>query len=175
MPYSFSINNKFTVTIIIFHLHMTGIRAIVSTYTIGDELDCCRLQANQAARWTALYACVMGMALMVAPTTTFSVLFDPSSVSRGFVRLGGSLLALFGVYYVGAADGMSGNASLGFYKSTVVGRLALALWCVFLYAIGELGIGVLFFAALNAAGALSMHAALCADLTAQSPEGIPCP
>jgi hypothetical protein len=105
---------------------------------------------------------------MVAPLTIFSILFDPSTVSRGFVRLGGSLLALFGCYYAGAASGSPSDVSLGFYKSTVVGRLALALWCIFLYVIGELGPGALVFAALNAAGALSMHAAICADQTAST-------
>lgn len=99
---------------------------------------------------------------MIAPTPLFSLLFDPAAVSRGFVRLGGSLLALFGVYYAGAAQPTL-NQSVTFYRTTVWGRLALAAWCVALWAAGEIGGGVLFFAAMNAIGALSMWRALRRD------------
>jgi hypothetical protein len=51
----------------------------------------------------------------------------------------------------------------GFYASTVAGRLMLALFCVWLFVSGEVGAGILFFAAMNGIGALSMAHALVQD------------
>lgn len=101
---------------------------------------------------------------MIAPVQLFSLLFSPTAVTGGFIRLGGALLALFGLYYVGATLGnFRGGGVTGFYTSTVAGRLMLAAFCVWLFFSGEVGAGILFFAAMNGAGAVSMALALRKD------------
>jgi hypothetical protein len=106
----------------------------------------------------------LGFALMIAPMKLFSLLFDPVAVSRGFVRLGGALLALFGLYYIGATLGnFRGGGVAGFYASTVAGRLMLAAFCFWLFVAGEVGAGIMFFAAMNGLGAFSMARALTQD------------
>ena len=142
---------------------------MVSFATMVITLAPCRhtTHADSAAKFTAAYACALGAALMAAPTPVFSLLFDASAVPRGYVRLGGSLLALFGVYYAAAAAAVRDQVS-AFYRATVWGRLALAGWCVALWASGEISGGVLFFAAMNAVGALSMWRALRRDAASAS-------
>jgi hypothetical protein len=101
---------------------------------------------------------------MCAPALTFSLLFDPATVSSGFIRFGGGLLALFGLYYVGAMLGsLRGAGVAGFYASTVAGRLLLAVFCIWLFWKGDVGAGIIFFAAMNGIGALSMLRAMQAD------------
>lgn len=101
---------------------------------------------------------------MVAPVTVFSFLFDPASVASDFIRLGGALLVLFGMYYAGAVMGTRmGSGIQGFYTSTVVGRVFVSLLCLGLYCCGELGPGILFFGVMNGAGALSMWRSMHAD------------
>lgn len=124
----------------------------------------CRPAAAKAAAVTGCYAMALGLALMIAPVKLFSLLFNPDLVSHGFVRLGGALLALFGLYYIGATLGtFRGGEVAGFYASTVAGRLLLAGFCVWLFVIGEVGSGIMFFAAMNGVGALSMARALAQD------------
>ena len=75
--------------------------------------------------------------------------------------MGGTLAALFGFYYLGAAYGeITGSGLHGFYSSTVLGRLALSGIFLWLRIKGEAGFGLVIIAALNAAGALSMQSAL---------------
>lgn len=86
------------------------------------------------------------------------------SVATGWLRVGGTLAALFGFYYLGAAYGeLSGSGLSGFYLSTVIGRLALSGIFVVLTLRQEVGNGLLVLAVLNAAGALSMASALRKD------------
>lgn len=125
---------------------------------------CCRPAAAKSAAITGCYAMALGFALMIAPMTLFSLLFHPAAVSQGFVRLGGALLALFGLYYIGATLGnFRGGGVAGFYASTVAGRLMLAVFCLWLFIAGEVGAGILYFAAMNGLGALSMAYALSKD------------
>lgn len=126
----------------------------------------CRKNCAKSAMITAAYAMALGAALMTAPVTVFSVLFDPSAVSKGFIRLGGALLALFGLYYYGAVIGCQrGSGIQGFYASTVIGRLLVALVCLGIYLCGEAGPGILFFGVMNGAGAVMMWRAMKADGT----------
>lgn len=82
-------------------------------------------------------------------------------VDRGWLRVGGTVAALFGAYYLGAAFGeRSGSGLRGFYVSTVVGRLLLSLAFVSLCLSQQIGRGLLVIAAINAAGAFSMWNAL---------------
>ena len=78
--------------------------------------------------------------------------------------MGGTLAALFGFYYLGAAHGeVTGTGLRGFYASTVIGRLVLSAIFLILRYRQEVGNGLVILAALNAAGALSMNSALRKD------------
>lgn len=126
----------------------------------------CRKHSARSAMLTAGYAIALGGLLMVAPVTCFSVLFDPSSVAKGFIRLGGGLLALFGLYYWGAVVGcQQGSGVQGFYSSTIIGRFLVALLCLGIYVCGEAGPGILLFAVMNAVGAVMMRKAMQADVS----------
>ena len=129
------------------------------TFSIGAQTSVlmCRDVVRHTALTTGCYALALGAALMLAPHTLFGLLFDRASVSRGFVRLGGGLLALFGSYYA-AASRPSGLSV--FLWGTVWGRAALVALCCTLAAVQEVGLGILFFAVANALGALSMWRAL---------------
>lgn len=82
-------------------------------------------------------------------------------VDRGWLRVGGTVAALFGAYYLGAAFGeRSGSGLRGFYLSTVIGRIMLSLVFVCLYVQQQVTGGLLLLAAVNAAGAFSMWNAL---------------
>lgn len=113
---------------------------------------------------TGGYAIVAGLLLMLFPLATFGLVFDPSVVTKGFVRFGGSLLALFGVYYLGAAWGQRTGADLrGFYWASVWGRLALVVVCAALFIAGEVSMGILLFGVTNLIGAISMKISLDKD------------
>lgn len=106
----------------------------------------------------------MGAVLIAAPVTVFSLLFDATAVTKGFIRLGGGLLALFGLYYWGAVAGCQrGSGVQGFYTATVIGRLLLALLCLAIFFSGEVGPGILFFGVLNGVGAVMMGKSMQAD------------
>ena len=122
--------------------------------------------ACRAANATAFYAAALGCALMAAPHSVFGLVFDTAAASRGFVRLGGGLLALFGSYYWGAAR--AGGTLEGFFAATVWGRAALVALCAALYFCGEVGAGVWVLAAMNAAGAAAMWRALWHDAQARA-------
>lgn len=63
-----------------------------------------------------------------------------SAVPPGWIRVGGTLAALFGCYYWGAAFGDSnGSGSRAFYVSTVVGRVGLVVAFAAIVAAGEVG------------------------------------
>ena len=74
---------------------------------------------------TGLYATIAGLALLVAPVTSFGLLFDARSVPTCWIRLGGVLFALIGMQYLGTglADAPSGQTgALSFYVSTIASR-----------------------------------------------------
>lgn len=132
--------------------------------TSATRVVVCRKHSAKSAMITAAYAIALGAVLMVTPVSAFSLLFDPGTVSRGFIRLGGGLLALFGLYYWGAVAGCQrGSGVQGFYTATVIGRLMLALLCLAIFLCGEVGPGILFFGAMNGIGAVMMGRSLQAD------------
>lgn len=55
------------------------------------------------------YIGVVGLCLLLAPLSTFALLFDPSAVSAAWIRVGGVLCAVFGA--PGVCGGGHGNAS----------------------------------------------------------------
>ena len=67
----------------------------------------------------------------------------------------GTLAALFGIYWLGAAWGeATGSMLTGFYAATVVGRLGLAAVFAWLVATDQVTWGLGVLGALNAAGAV---------------------
>lgn len=108
------------------------------------------------------------------------LLFDASSVPRGWIRVGGTLFALVGMQYLGAGllQGAARGA-LGFYAATIASRLFLvAAFSWVTLVLRELPpAGLLALAALNLAGALSMLAAVRSDysraVTNQQQQGPP--
>ena len=122
---------------------------------------------------TSSYALVLGLLLMIAPHSIFGLLFETAHATRGFVRFGGGLLALFGLYYAGAGLGaQSGRGMRGFYGATVWGRLVFVAFCIWLWATGQMGPGVLVFAAMNAFGAVSMWLAMHRDFLTAVSDGV---
>jgi len=93
--------------------------------------------------------------------------FCKNSVSRrllpiGWIRVGGVLASLYGFYYLGAgyADRQSHQASQGFYRATVWGRLFLfAAFSIIVWR-REVERTLLIPAVINLLGALTMHLAL---------------
>lgn len=80
----------------------------------------------------------------------------------GWIRVGGVLASLYGFYYLGAgyADKQHQQASQGFYRATVWGRLFLfAAFAVIVWR-GEVERTLLIPAVVNLVGALTMHLAL---------------
>lgn len=122
------------------------------------------LLASKVSVKTSSYALIMGLALIIAPHSVFGLLFDKAAVSQGFVRFGGGLLTLFGLYYAGAGMGaQTGDGLRGFYVATILGRLLFVAFCILLYMFKQIGAGVLVFAGLNLYGALSMWHAIRQD------------
>ncbi|KAK9803453.1 hypothetical protein WJX73_002720 [Symbiochloris irregularis] len=52
--------------------------------------------------FTGLYILAAGVALLLAPGTIFGLLFSARDVSTTYLRVGGTLCVLFGMYYLGA-------------------------------------------------------------------------
>jgi len=84
------------------------------------------LPTIKAAFATGTYIALVGIALMLFPTTAFGLLFDVRYISTGWIRVFGVLSVVFGIYYWGSAYGdTKGTNSRAFYVSTVVGRMFL--------------------------------------------------
>eukprot|EP00439_Symbiodinium_sp_Y106_P023186 s3748_g2.t2 len=79
--------------------------------------------ALHTAKITGAYIAAIGICLVVAPTTLFGLVFDVAELQRLWIRVFGSLCALLGWYYFGAAR----DGSRGFLEATVSGRFVLAL------------------------------------------------
>jgi hypothetical protein len=112
--------------------------------------------ARAAAKFTAAYINLAGLAAIAAPLSVGAALFGKAAtaalvvassssassssalVPSWLIRVLGVLAVTFGVYYAGAA---SGKGERGFYESTVVGRVALAASFVLLALFGVEGGG----------------------------------
>lgn len=104
---------------------------------------------------TGVYITSLGLAVLVAPVTTFGLLFDASTVPQGWVRVGGVLMTLFGSYYLGAAlDDAEGRYPRHFYATTILGRLALSAAFAVLVATQQCPPALLWLAAANAASSI---------------------
>ncbi|GIL57252.1 hypothetical protein Vafri_12509 [Volvox africanus] len=114
-----------------------------------------------AAIFTGTYAVIISIALVLAPKQTFGLLFGAEPVPPGWIRVGGVLFNLIGWQYLGTAlADRKGQGALGFYRTTVWSRVALAVAFALLVATGQLPATLLVLAAINLLGALSMHIAL---------------
>ncbi|KAK9803452.1 hypothetical protein WJX73_002720 [Symbiochloris irregularis] len=69
----------------------------------GDSVPCEPWTPTaKAAAFTGLYILAAGVALLLAPGTIFGLLFSARDVSTTYLRVGGTLCVLFGMYYLGA-------------------------------------------------------------------------
>ncbi|KAK3246530.1 hypothetical protein CYMTET_43936 [Cymbomonas tetramitiformis] len=86
----------------------------------------------RSALITGTYIALVGLALLLFPTTVFGLLFDLRFISTGWVRVFGVLSMTFGIYYLGSAYGDSVGANMRpFYVATVIGRMFLfTAFCV---------------------------------------------
>ena len=122
---------------------------------------------------TGAYISLVGLALLIFPSTTFHLVFPRGGVEKPFIRLGGVLCQLFGVYYLGASYGDALSSSSrsppksqtmqgisAFYMSTIIGRVYLAAVIPLLCATCNLSALALVLALVNLAGALSLRRAL---------------
>ena len=99
--------------------------------------------------------------LLVAPVSTFSLLFDPRTIAKGWIQVFGAVCVAFGAYYLGAAWGdANGGGARGFYAATVVGRTAIFLIFCALVAARAVQQTLLVLGVVNLLGALSMFIAM---------------
>lgn len=78
-------------------------------------------------------------------------------VTKGWIRVGGILAALFGIYYLGASYGDNRGWGVdGFYWATVIGRVLLFVGFSFIVFAGELPTTLMIPALVNLWGALNM-------------------
>ncbi|GLI67601.1 hypothetical protein VaNZ11_011843 [Volvox africanus] len=136
-------------------------RAPVAVYAAASNERPSNQPHIAAAIFTGTYAVIISIALMLAPKQTFGLLFGAEPVPLGWIRVGGVLFTLIGWQYLGTAlADRKGQGALGFYRTTVWSRVALALAFALLVATGQLPATLLVLAAINLLGALSMHVAL---------------
>ncbi|KAG0626504.1 hypothetical protein M758_2G131800 [Ceratodon purpureus] len=152
-----------------------GIRAAVQESIDNKEAKTSRVSESkdqassnrpaQLALFTGVYISLVGVALLVFPTSLFGVLFDVRSVTVGWIRVGAILAVVFGVYYIGTAVGdMRGSSGArAFYMSTVVGRVFLFFGFCWLVAAGAAQRALLLLGIVNMLGAMSMLIALRQD------------
>lgn len=125
---------------------------------------------SRVAFSTGAYISVVGLALLIFPSTTFHFVFPRGGVEKPFIRLGGVLCQLFGFYYLGASYGDLASSSQSasqsrkciraFYMSTIIGRIYLAAVIPLLCVTCDLSARALLLAVINLLGALSLRRAL---------------
>jgi len=142
--------------------HRSGSVALMSSSSPSGA-DAAPSRADRTTRFTALYLFGVGAALLLAPRSTFSLLFNPDEISTAWIRVFGSLCALLAWYYAGVVRYNTAE-NRGFLHATVSGRLFLAVVLTAIATVGGGGRGLLLLAATNAAGALAMRRALILDL-----------
>jgi len=118
--------------------------------------------AARASLITGAYIGCIGLSALIAPFTTFGIMFAPGTLSNVWIRVLGALASLFGAYYIGTAWGDGrGLGARGFYWATVWGRFCLAALLSSLAWVTPTGrLGLLGLAAMNAIGAAFMWRAL---------------
>jgi len=111
---------------------------------------------------TGTYISIVGIALMLFPTTVFGLLFDVRYISTGWIRVFGVLSVVFGIYYWGSAYGdTNGTNSRAFYVSTIVGRMFLFFAFAMLVATKRFAEpALLVLGMVNLFGAMAMYNAL---------------
>ena len=111
---------------------------------------------------TGAYIGAVGLALLVAPATTFSILFDAADVASAWIRVFGVLCVTFGAYYVGTPlYELRGFGAESFYRSTVLGRAFVFVSLCALAAFERRArIGLVALGVVNALSASVMHRAL---------------
>ena len=101
------------------------------------------------------------MALLLAPTAVFSILFNAFDISSVWIRVFGVLCLTFSAYYVGTPFFESRGAPSGFYRSTVFGRtFVFVSLCAVALLERHAQRGLIILAVINAASAFTMHLAL---------------
>jgi len=115
----------------------------------------------KAARLTGIYLIIAGMSLLLAPESTFGLLFDVRTIAPGWIQVFGIIAAALGLYYVGTAVGdTEGSGARGFYASTVAGRIFIFISFCYLVSQKYVQQQLILLAALNLVSAVSMYYAL---------------
>lgn len=119
-------------------------------------------KASKVATFTGAYIFIAGIALLLFPESFFGLLFDFKRSARSWIRVGGVLAAVFGIYYIGTAwgDAKGCNGANSFYISTIVGRAFIFLSFWWLAVHGALGLSLFAVGTVNLIGALTMLNAL---------------
>lgn len=117
---------------------------------------------------TSIYISSIGLAALVCPGLVIhaiNVMTHPAAavvIDAVFVRLGGLLAILFGMYYAGAAlDDLDGRPPMRFYRSTVIGRRCLAALAALIFlaelvALSTSHFWLLFLGGMNAISAQAL-------------------
>ena len=111
---------------------------------------------------TGAYIGAVGLALLVAPAATFSILFNAADITSAWIRVFGVLCVTFGAYYVGTPlYELRGFGAESFYRSTVLGRaFVFASLCVLAAFERRARVGLIALGVINALSASVMHRAL---------------
>jgi hypothetical protein len=150
------------------HVQVVNASSVPSIHTISDLLD-----KNNGARVrvvvrTSIYISSIGVAALIRPGLVVHAIHGLTCPAFGavidavFVRLGGLLAMLFGIYYAGAAlDDLDGCPPMRFYRSTVIGRLCFAALVSFVFiaelvVAGQLHFWLLFLGGMNAVSAQAL-------------------
>ncbi len=144
-----------------------GCLAPTHTHTIADLLDKSNGARVKVVVRTSVYISSIGVVAFIWPgLVMYAVngMTHPAGaavVDAVFVRLGGLLAILFGMYYAGAAlDDLDGRPPMRLYRSTVIGRGLFALASLVMFAAEmttALHVWLLVLGAMNAVSALAIH------------------
>lgn len=130
------------------------------------RMEKARAGVRRSAYLTGVYIGLAGLALMVAPHVTFSILFNAFDISATWIRVFGVLCVTFSSYYIGTAyyDG-KGKGADAFYTSTVFGRVFVFVALASITLVYGAQRGLFLLGVINAVSAYVMHRSLRAAYT----------
>ena len=138
-----------------------GVDVVVCDENVGGDCST-STSVRRSSLLTGAYIGAVGLALLVAPAATFSILFNAADITSAWIRVFGVLCVTFGAYYVGTPlYELRGFGAESFYRSTVLGRaFVFALLCVLAAFERRARVGLIALGVINALSASVMHRAL---------------
>ena len=138
-----------------------GVDVVICDENVGGDCST-STSVRRSSLLTGAYIGAVGLALLVAPAATFSILFKAADITSAWIRVFGVLCVTFGAYYVGTPlYELRGFGAESFYRSTVLGRaFVFASLCVLAAFERRARVGLIALGVINALSASVMHRAL---------------